>query len=33
MMKVSPMLANLHGDPRWQALLERMSLADGTDVG
>jgi TolB-like protein/Tfp pilus assembly protein PilF len=27
-MKVSPPLRNLHGDPRWQPFLEKMGLAD-----
>jgi TolB-like protein/Tfp pilus assembly protein PilF len=27
-MKPDPLLRNLHGDPRWQRLLERMGLAD-----
>ena len=27
-MKVSPLLRSLHGDPRWQPLLEKMGLAD-----
>jgi hypothetical protein len=27
MTKVSPLLRNLHADPRWQAFLERMGLA------
>jgi hypothetical protein len=25
--KTNPLLANLHGDPRWDAFLERMNLA------
>ena len=28
MMKVSPLLRNLHADPRWQLFLEKMGLAD-----
>jgi len=27
MTKVSPLLQNLHADPRWQPFLEKMGLA------